>query len=140
MATLFLKKLGYVCDIAQNGKEALEKINSQDIGYYSIVFMDLQMPVLDGIKATEIIRKKYADNSPVIVAMTANAFKTDLDECMRKGMQGFLTKPVSLQKIKEVLKKFSIIKSSTQVDELNSFSQKITYQSPKIDSSDIISW
>jgi signal transduction histidine kinase/CheY-like chemotaxis protein len=107
IAKMILKKLGYNCDTVKDGKEALDLVLDKGTGYYSLVFMDLQMPVMDGITATEKIVNNFKDLSPVIVAMTANAFKEDEEKCYKVGMQGFITKPISIEKVKEVLIEFS---------------------------------
>jgi signal transduction histidine kinase/CheY-like chemotaxis protein len=98
---VFLKKFGYSCDIADNGKDALEKMKDKK---YSLVFMDLQMPVMDGITATkEIIKIYHREERPRIIALTANAFNEDRAECFAVGMDGFLSKPVSIAELRRVL-------------------------------------
>ena len=95
-----LEKLGYDPDIASNGKEAVEKVKASN---YDLIFMDLQMPIMDGITATKEITKLKLKQSPTIVAMTANAFKDDKDKSLEAGMSAFLTKPVSIKKIKDTI-------------------------------------
>ncbi len=99
-ATLALKKLGYSIDIANNGKEAVNILEEKQ---YDLIFMDLQMPIMDGITATEIITEKYSDNPPTIIAMSANVFKDDKRKAIEAGMKDFITKPVSIDRIKEVM-------------------------------------
>ncbi|MBO9427110.1 response regulator [Labrenzia sp. R4_1] len=99
--TGFLQKLGYEADIADNGQEAIDLVQSAD---YGMIFMDMQMPVMDGLEATRRIRQLPGPAGLVpIFAMTANAMQQDMDLCLQSGMNGFLTKPISLDKLKTVL-------------------------------------
>jgi len=110
IVTSMLKKLNYGCDIANNGMNALNLLSSlQDSNSspYTIIFMDMQMPVLDGVSTTKKIINMYPDSHPVIVAMTANAFKEDQDNCYAAGMQDFISKPINISEIIRVLLKFS---------------------------------
>jgi signal transduction histidine kinase/DNA-binding response OmpR family regulator len=91
--------LDVVC--AENGAEALEQTEAMD---YDIVFMDMQMPVLDGLSATREMRARgYAGP---IVGLTANAFTSDRDACFEAGMDDFLSKPLTRAKLQEVLGRF----------------------------------
>lgn len=108
VALLILKNLGYDCHVVENGKLAIEHIRDVGIDFYSIIFMDMQMPELDGIEATKLILKEF-ENSPPIIALTANAFDKDKENCFDAGMQGFLTKPLKKKKIIQILKEFSSI-------------------------------
>ena len=106
VAVMILKKLGYDCDVASNGQEALDIIEVKGNDYYSIVLMDMQMPVLDGISATKKIIEKWGDDSPTVVALTANAFDSDRKFCEDAGMKGYLSKPLKSSDLSFVLKKF----------------------------------
>jgi CheY-like chemotaxis protein len=75
---------------------------------YDLIFMDVQMPELDGLEATRMIRK-YMEVQPLIIAMTANAMKEDKDECLGAGMDDFLSKPVKLEEVVNMLAKWSTI-------------------------------
>ncbi len=101
VARRMLERLGYTVDVVANGIEAVaafERVN------YDVVFMDRQMPEMDGMEATRVIRKNLAkDRQPVIVALTADAQATDRDECLEAGMDYFLAKPVRLAEIAETL-------------------------------------
>jgi PAS domain S-box-containing protein len=100
-----LKKLGLNCDIATNGKEAVNACLDKD---YDLVFMDCQMPVMDGFEATKQIRQREGSNKhTTIVAMTAYAMKGDDDKCLAAGMDDYLSKPVTVEKIKEIIEKYS---------------------------------
>jgi signal transduction histidine kinase/ActR/RegA family two-component response regulator len=99
-----LKKIGFSADIASNGQEAIEKHQSEN---YDIIFMDCQMPVLDGIQATRDIRyneKVLNTFKPVsIIALTANASVEDKTTCLTAGMNQFVAKPFSYEQIEKVL-------------------------------------
>jgi two-component system, sensor histidine kinase and response regulator len=92
VAVAMLTKLGCQCDIACNGQEAVEAVMKQT---YNVVFMDCQMPVMDGFAAsTEIRRLEAGKNRVRIVALTANALQGDRDRCLAAGMDDYLTKPM----------------------------------------------
>ncbi len=96
----FLKKLGYEITIASDGLEACQICESS---HFDLVFMDLQMPIMGGIEATEKILESI-NRPPIIVAMTANAFEEDKRKSFEAGMKSFLTKPVRLRTLKDVIK------------------------------------
>ncbi|NDJ19306.1 GAF domain-containing protein [Myxacorys almedinensis] len=106
-----LKHLGYTADIAANGKEALDRIRqtsynptSYNPTPYNLVLMDCQMPVLDGYNATEIIRQWEGRHRRIVVlALTANAFLEDQERCLLAGMDDYLSKPISKEKLREKL-------------------------------------
>ena len=97
-----LKRLGYATDIADNGAIALEMLGTK---HYDLVFMDVQMPVLDGYSATRKIRELESDteNHIPIVAMTANAMPGDRQLCLEAGMDDYLAKPVTNESLKSIL-------------------------------------
>ena len=97
----FLVKLGYTkFEFAENGLESIEKIKS---GNFNLVFMDYDMPVMDGIQATKIIREELKLNISII-AFTANAVEADKEKFLSAGMNSQLTKPVFMEKLIEILK------------------------------------
>ena len=102
-----LKKLGYEnCHFVSDGEKALTELRDTEVNgipTYSLILMDMQMPNLDGIEATKIIKKSYGKNSPIILAITANAFKEDLDKCISAGMDACITKPISIGALKSLL-------------------------------------
>lgn len=102
---MMLKKLGYSCDIAANGIEALQALERKQ---YSIIFMDMQMPEMDGLSATREIIKKYGDTAPPIIAMTANAFAEDKQNCFEAGMVDFIAKPVKAADLKQALLEYHL--------------------------------
>ena len=102
IALSVLKQVGVYADIANNGKEALEKIEEKQ---YDIVFMDIQMPVLDGIQATKKIREKGLKT--IVIAMTANAMKGDMEMCITAGMNDYISKPFKKENLYKLLKKYA---------------------------------
>ena len=101
-----LGNAGYQVEVANNGKEAVEKVSASP-GSYHLVFMDLQMPELDGLKATKILRKKGFDSIP-IVAMTAHAMEGDKDMCLEAGMDGYIAKPIEKEKVFEIIENWAL--------------------------------
>ncbi|MDI6700885.1 MAG: response regulator [bacterium] len=119
VAKSMLNKLGYDVDIAENGTKVLEKMSENS---YDIILMDVQMPVMDGLTTTRIIREVEDDlknhrnlsynlnlkKIPIpIIALTANAMKEDRDICLANGMNDYLSKPLNLNELKEVVEKYS---------------------------------
>lgn len=95
-----LAHIGYSSiSLASNGQEALDLMNYKS---FDIIFMDVQMPVLDGVECTRIIRRKYGQ-SIYIVSMTADAFPEDRQNCLSAGMNDFLTKPIRLEQLQTAL-------------------------------------
>ncbi len=96
---------GVTCTIAQNGKIAVEEFEKSPVGKYDLIFMDVQMPIMDGYAATRAIR---ACNHPEaktipIIAMTANAFDDDIKKAFDAGMNAHLAKPIDMEKLKTVV-------------------------------------
>jgi len=107
LASIILKKLNCSVDIAKNGEEAVTEIKRN---IYDIIFMDCQMPVMNGFEATRAIRKYQQENNlelTPIVAMTANAMMGDKERCIQSGMDDYLKKPVRKQEVEDILKKYS---------------------------------
>jgi signal transduction histidine kinase/CheY-like chemotaxis protein/ligand-binding sensor domain-containing protein len=105
LATRVLNKLGYKqIDMAHNGLEAIEKSAEQ---FYEVIFMDVQMPEMDGLEATRQIRTRTTGERPVIIAMTANAMQGDREECLRAGMDDYLSKPIKLEFVVSILEKWA---------------------------------
>jgi len=104
MVTKVLNKLGYQPHICSNGNEVLEEVS---LNNYDIILMDVQMPEMDGLEATKMIRLCLSVQ-PVIIAMTANTLQGDRDACMRAGMDDYLSKPVKLEELVNLLEKWSI--------------------------------
>ncbi|MCD6569680.1 MAG: response regulator [Deltaproteobacteria bacterium] len=121
LAKLMLTKAGYQVEVANNGKEALEKY-TQSPDDYDLIFMDIQMPEMDGLQATGAIRKwemslatshsslvtndrSIASHIPII-AMTAHAMKGDKEKCLDAGMDDYVTKPIKREIVLEILEKW----------------------------------
>jgi CheY-like chemotaxis protein len=101
VAMHMLKRIGYQADIAINGAEVLARLR---ISPYDVVLMDLQMPKIDGMEATRRILAEFPpDRRPQIIAMTASAMEGDREECLRAGMNYYITKPVKIEQLAEVL-------------------------------------
>ncbi|MCL2628547.1 MAG: ATP-binding protein [Oscillospiraceae bacterium] len=102
-----LEHTGILIDSAGNGKEALDIIEAE-ADMYDIILMDVQMPVMDGLEATRRIRTLYSpqNNKPPIIAMTANAFKDDIEQCLEAGMNDHLSKPLDVERVFEVLRNY----------------------------------
>lgn len=103
-----LKTASLEVEFAENGAEAVEKVRSVPDGYYDIVFMDVQMPIMNGYEATVKIRgldSEYAQTLPII-AMTANAFSDDIDKAIASGMNGHISKPLEFNRLLNTLKKY----------------------------------
>jgi len=98
-----LNKLGYDPQLANNGREAVDMLN---VEFFDIVFMDMQMPELDGLEATRLIRQTL-ERQPKIVAMTANAMVEDREECLNAGMDHYISKPIKLQELIDYLQKIA---------------------------------
>jgi len=96
----YLRKLGFSCDIAEDGRQAVEAVKHEQ---YGIVFMDCQMPVLDGYQATRAIRAELQGRPLPIVAVTANAMEGDREKCLSAGMDDYLTKPLRKERLQQVI-------------------------------------
>lgn len=99
-AERFLAKRGHEIVLAGNGKEAIDAFR-QDV--FDVVLMDLQMPILDGFKATQIIRELPNGKVTPIIAMTAHAMKEDRERCLNGGMDGYISKPIKPDELQEEL-------------------------------------
>ncbi len=103
-----LEGTGLSIDCAENGKEALAMMEANS-GRYDMVFMDVQMPFMDGLEATRRIRAlpdAYCKEIPII-AMTANVFRDDIENCLAAGMNGHIGKPLNLDDIMDILRKYT---------------------------------
>ncbi len=101
----YLKKLGYNAHAVANGKEAVETLGKCD---YDLVFMDCQMPIMNGYEATEAIRNPLSNvknhNVPII-AMTANAMKGDKEKCLECGMNDYVSKPIKMYELSDAIER-----------------------------------
>ena len=99
IASKLFQKLGYQVTIVNHGIEALNSLKQE---MYDVIFMDIQMPELDGIETTKAIYQEWGEiNRPYIIALTANAMPSDRDKCFSVGMDDYISKPVKIEKIVE---------------------------------------
>ncbi len=108
IALKIMSKMGFQADVAQNGREAIEILSQ---AAYDLVFMDCQMPVLDGYEATRIIRgetSRTINPGVPIVAMTAHAMEGAREECIAAGMDDYIAKPVTPDAIAEMIRKWVV--------------------------------
>jgi signal transduction histidine kinase/CheY-like chemotaxis protein/HPt (histidine-containing phosphotransfer) domain-containing protein len=101
VASMMLERLGYQCDIVPNGIEALVALRR---GSYDVVFMDVQMPIMDGFETTRIIWREWEPHErPYIVALTAAAMPGDRERCLDAGMDHYIAKPVRVDELRAAL-------------------------------------
>jgi two-component system, sensor histidine kinase and response regulator len=112
VAARFLERLGCTVHIAGDGSQAVHACQHQQ---FDLILMDLQMPIMDGFTATQQIRATaaYAAKPIPIVALTANAMVGQSESCLRAGMSAFLTKPIDITKLQEVLQRFGLSSEAT---------------------------
>jgi signal transduction histidine kinase/CheY-like chemotaxis protein len=99
----FIKKMGFRCQSAFNGEEAVERVTKQT---FTIILMDCQMPVMNGFDATREIRRLPNGKNVPIIAVTANAMEGDRERCLNAGMNDYLKKPISMNQLKTTMNKF----------------------------------
>lgn len=99
-----LKRLGYCADVTANGVEALQHLEHQ---WYDVVLMDIRMPLMNGLDAASAIRQRWPDGGPKIIAITAYAMEGDRKKCLQAGMDGYISKPVKLEDLRNVLAEVS---------------------------------
>jgi len=101
-----LEKFGLNCDLALDGKEAVKACSQKS---YNVIFMDCQMPVMNGYEATKKIRELEGDRKhAIIIALTANATVGDREKCILSGMDDYLSKPIDIEKLKHIIEKYII--------------------------------
>jgi PAS domain S-box-containing protein len=119
VATRILSQMGYRPDVVHNGVEVLQALERQN---YDVILMDVQMPEMDGLEATRLIRERYTGpRRPWIIAMTANAMDIDQKNCFEAGMDGYLSKPVRIEALEAELTRSS--ENIGQVVDLNVLSR-----------------
>jgi CheY-like chemotaxis protein/HPt (histidine-containing phosphotransfer) domain-containing protein len=114
VAARLLQQMGYDADLAANGKEAITALDRQP---YDLIFMDVQMPEMDGLQATQVIRERQKEQSrfpnykspTIIVAMTAAAMQGDRDKCIAAGMDDYLAKPVRPEDIRSLVERWASV-------------------------------
>ena len=105
IAKRLLEKIGISVDVAENGEIGLEKFTSSKEGEYAAILMDIRMPIMDGIEATMAIRSSSHNQAKEIpiIAMTANAYESDIAKCIAAGMNAHLSKPIVPQKLYDTI-------------------------------------
>ena len=144
-----LKGFGLEVDVADNGEVAVQK--RKEVSDYDLIFMDIQMPVMDGIEATKII-KKYEDenglSSVPIIALTANALKGDRERLLKEGLDEYISKPIEMAELLYILHKFIGHKSTIKLEnkkeqekevakEENKKEEKADIQEPKAEKEEV---
>jgi signal transduction histidine kinase/CheY-like chemotaxis protein len=109
LALRLLGQMGYRADIASNGLEAIQSVERQN---YDVVLMDVQMPEMDGLEATQAIRNLTNIAQPRIIAMTANAMEGDREACLKAGMDDYVSKPMRVNDLVEALDRAYISKNN----------------------------
>ncbi len=104
VALRFLQRMGYRADAVANGLEAVQAMRERD---YKLVFMDVQMPEMDGFAASREIRAQITkERQPIIIALTANAMQGDRERCLEAGMDDYITKPMKIDDIELIIRRF----------------------------------
>jgi two-component system, sensor histidine kinase and response regulator len=109
LATRLLEKRGHRVSLAGNGREALAALEKRT---YDLVLMDVQMPKMDGLEATAILRQREKETGAhqAVIALTAHAMKGDQERCLAAGMDGYLTKPIRPPEIDEILDRYLAVR------------------------------
>jgi len=105
IAKNLFKKLGYEIDVADDGVKAIEAVEQKQ---YDVIFMDMQMPEMDGISATKKIIQQHPNCHPTIIAMTANVLAHDKQKCFEAGMVDFIAKPIDVNHVTQAIKNVNI--------------------------------
>jgi len=111
VALRVLKHLGYQADVVGNGKEVIKAIADKS---YDLIFMDIQMPEMDGLEATQYIRSQEKESQlpPIaIVAITANATHDDQYTCHKAGMNDYISKPIQIEELRKILQRYESLKN-----------------------------
>lgn len=115
LALQLLERMGYRADVAGNGLEVIEALCRQP---YDVVFMDVHMPEMDGLTATQRICEKWSPPTrPRIIAMTANAMQGDREKCISAGMDDYISKPIRVEELIQSLKESQPIISKMQAED-----------------------
>ena len=101
-----LGMFGAECDVAENGQKVVEEFEKSEPGYYDMILMDVQMPVMNGYEATKAIRLSSHPKAKTIpiIAMTANAFADDINDAKNAGMNEHVSKPIDMNRLETVIK------------------------------------
>jgi CheY-like chemotaxis protein len=103
LALAILKKMGYRADCVADGQEVLDALAQRP---YDLIFMDVQMPVMDGLEASRrIVSTRSIEARPRIIAMTANAMYGDRERCLQSGMDDYISKPIRLEELRDMVER-----------------------------------
>ncbi|MEB3337945.1 MAG: response regulator [Leptolyngbyaceae bacterium] len=128
IALLLLQQLGYRADVVANGLEVLEALKNRS---YDVILMDVQMPELDGLSTTQQLCQQWtSEQRPRIIAVTANAMQEDRQQCLDAGMDDFISKPISVEALSQVLSQCSGMRAVPPLQMPVSFTQKPITQKP----------
>ena len=111
VAKEMLDELGYQVVLAQDGQDALDILAEQT---FDLIFMDVQMPRLDGLEATRRIRQQWPERGPYIIALTAHTLQEDRRRCFEAGMDAFLSKPLRLDTLRRTMDELPCPEASLQ--------------------------
>jgi CheY-like chemotaxis protein len=114
LAVRMLEKRGHRVTVAGNGREALAALERDT---FDLVFMDVQMPEMDGFQATSIIREreKGTGGHQIVIAVTAHAMKGDRDQCLAGGMDNYLSKPIRPRELDDILDKYLALRTKSMI-------------------------
>lgn len=104
LAAFLFQKLGHSIKIVTNGKEAVEEALNND---YDLIFMDIQMPEMDGLEATRLLKRTLGTNCPSIIALTANAMNGDRERVLQAGMDDYIAKPLTYATLRETIYRYA---------------------------------
>ena len=113
VAQRMLQKFNAKVEVANNGQEAVDFVK---LGPFDLILMDMQMPVMDGLEATRLIRSCTEQVQPLILAMTANAAREDRERCLAIGMDDFLSKPIKLDQLREHLRRWLLPQNASPTE------------------------
>lgn len=113
LITNVFKLMGYKTEMAANGIEAIEALKRKN---YDLIFMDIQMPLMNGYEATRIIVEHRKEDGPLIIAMTANAMTGDFEKCIEAGMHDYISKPMKIEILIKVIQKWGERKFGSNTD------------------------
>lgn len=138
VAAHFLKRLGYTAEAVVNGKEAVDRVSQE---HFDMILMDIQMPEMDGLEATKQIRELLDEESrPRIVALTANALVGDRERFLASGMDAYLSKPLRLQDLEEVIEEVILSKRKKRETQKISGPAKEEDTRAPVDIPDLVDW
>ena len=132
IATLTLQKQGHTVTVAGNGREALDVLDRTE---FDLVLMDVQMPDLDGLEATAILRQReiVSGRHLPVLALTAHAMKGDRERCLAAGMDGYLAKPISAEELRQALANLNLAAPSGQLAQPADTANRDTLDDPAFD-------